>query len=45
MRQIRDSITASFEDFDFAVKALDKAAGSAADDVICLIYKVPLKLS
>jgi hypothetical protein len=34
MRQIRDSVTAPFEDFDFVVEALYKAAAEATDEVV-----------
>ena len=34
MRQIRDPITASFENFDFVVEALDKTAGLTVDEIV-----------
>ena len=34
MLQIRDSITTPFEDFDFVIEALYKAAGLATDEVV-----------
>ena len=34
MREVRDAITATFEDFELIVEAFDEATGMAADEII-----------